>query len=123
MSIQGELNEKHRRFCEEYVKCYNGAKAYQTVYGCSYNTANSNSTKLLREQKIKDYLTVLEKEIFEASRINYERIAQELAKMAFGEDVKESTRLRAIDLLQKQLGLQTQKIDAKVNEDINITIE
>jgi hypothetical protein len=43
--------------------------------------------------------------------------------MAFNKETAENIRLRAIDLLQKQLGLQTQKVDANVNGDINIKIE
>ena len=78
---------------------------------------------MLRDQKIKDYLTLLEKEAVEANRINAERILSELATMAFSGEKPDNIRLKAIDLLQKQLSLQTQKVDATVSSDINITIE
>lgn len=43
--------------------------------------------------------------------------------MAFSETSAENIKLKAIDLLQKQLGLQTQKINADVSTNIEIKIE
>lgn len=118
------LTAKQKKFVEEYARTYNATQSYLTAYpNAGYNTANTEAWKLLKRDNIKEYLTQLEKDAFEANRINYERIANELAEMAFNKETAENIRLRAIDLLQKQLGLQTQKVDAKVNGDINITIE
>lgn len=79
---------------------------------------------MLKLDYIKDYLTLLEKEKFDAYLINAEHIANELAEMAFSKDTPATAKLRAIDLLQKQLGLQQQKINADVNTTtINITVE
>lgn len=103
------LTAKQRKFCEEYAKTYNATQSYLTAYpNAGYNTANTEAWKLLRQPKIKDYLTLLEKEAFEANRINYERIANELASMAFDkETTPQNIRVKCLDLLQKQLGLQT----------------
>ena len=118
------LSAKQRLFCEEYVRTYNATQSYLTAYpNAGYDTAKATGWQLLRDQRVKDYITQLEKEVYEANRINYERIANELAKMAFSETSAENIKLRAIDLLQKQLGLQTQKVDATVSNDINIKIE
>lgn len=118
------LTAKQKKFVEEYARTYNATQSYLTAYpNASYDTAKATGHKLLKDQRVKDYLTQLEKEAFEANRINYERIANELAEMAFNKETAENIRLRAIDLLQKQLGLQTQKVDANVNGDINIKIE
>ena len=47
--------------------------------------------------------------------------------MAFAEkgdeDYTANIKLKALDLLQKQLGLQTQKVEADISTDINIVIE
>ena len=119
-----ELSPKQIKFCEEYIKTYNATSSYEAVYpNANHETAKSAGWKLLQRQEIKDYLTKLEKEEFEAKRINYEHIASELAKMAFSEDTPQNIKLRSIDLLQKQLGLQTTKVDANVSSDINIKIE
>lgn len=118
------LSAKMKKFTEEYARTYNATQSYLTAYpNAGYDTAKATGHKLLKDQRVKNYLTQLEKEAFEANRINYEHIANELAEMAFNKETAENIRLRAIDLLQKQLGLQTQKVDANVNGDINIKIE
>lgn len=51
---------------------------------------------------------------------------EELTTIAFAakgdKDYNANAKLKALDLLQKQLGLQTQKIQADVNTDIVINI-
>ena len=71
----------------------------------------------------KEYLGKLEREIYEAYRINAEHIATELAKIAFMDDeATKKDKMKAMELLQKQLGLQQQNIKADVNNDIIITV-
>ena len=68
----------------------------------------------------------MQKDAFEEASINAERIALKLAEIAFADKKDESyspqAQLKALDLLQKQFGLQNQKITADVNNDINISI-
>ncbi len=118
-----ELTIGQKRFCEEYVKSYRATEAYMIAYPKSAQvSANTSASRLLKEQKIRDYIAQLEKDIYEEKRINYEHIASTLADMAFHDEDKR-VRLKAIDLLQKQLGLQSQKISADISTDINIKIE
>ena len=42
--------------------------------------------------------------------------------MAFSEDTPQNIRLKDLDLLQKQTGLQTQKVQAELNNNIHINI-
>lgn len=80
----------------------------------------------MRNPEVKAYIAELEKEIFAEKHITAERIAMELAEMAFAEKNDEiytpATKLKAIDLLQKQLSLQNQKIDLVANNTITIEI-
>ena len=54
-------------------------------------------------------------------------MALRLSDIAFADKEDEyytiSAQIKALDLLQKQLGLQHQKIEADITTDINITIE
>ena len=55
-------------------------------------------------------------DIYEAKMISAETIASELAiafqrRESLKDDYSEGTKLKALELLQKQLGLQTQKIE------------
>lgn len=123
-----KLNAKQRAFCEEYVRNgYNATQAYLAVYECDKDTAPAGGCRLLKKPHIKEYVRELQKEIFEAAAINGERIALKLAEIAFaGKDDEyygANSQLKALDLLQKQLGIQTQKVEADVKTDIVINIE
>ena len=122
------LNGEQKAFCEEYVaNGYNAQKAYAIVYDC-WNEASvrSNTCRLLKNEKVKEYIKELQKERFEALNISAERVAEKLAYIAFAEKddnyYNATAQLKALDLLQKQMGLQTQKVDANVSTEININI-
>lgn len=122
------LTKKEKAFCEEYIN--NGCRAstaYATVYGCSYEDASRRYCKTFRKPEIKDYIAALQKEAFEFACINAERVALKLSDIAFADKEDEiygvSAQLKALDLLQKQLGLQKAHLEADLHTDINITIE
>lgn len=48
-----ELTPKRQMFCIYYSRTFNGAQSYQKAYGCSYETAMTESSKLLRIPKVK----------------------------------------------------------------------
>lgn len=121
------LTSKQKAFCEEYVQTYNARKSYAKVYGTSIDSAGPLSCNLLKRQEVRDYITELEKDTYELMRINAEHIANELSKFAFGElDEKYNTpanKLKALEMLQKQLGLQTQNLKADVEGNIEIKVD
>lgn len=123
------LTKKEKAFCEEYVaNGGNASRAYFTVYDTSsIENARKAYCKTFRKPEVKAYIAALQKEAFEAACINAERVALKLADIAFaekGDDYYNATaQLKALDLLQKQLGLQHQKIEAEVNSEIVINIE
>lgn len=57
------ITDKQFAFCLEYVKVYNQTQAYQNIYKCSYDTARSNSSKLLANANIKACIDKLFSEI------------------------------------------------------------
>lgn len=124
----GSLTNKEKAFCEEYIaNGHNATQAYLTAYGCAYNTAHKQGYLQLRKPELKQYINELQKQAFEAACINAERVALKLGEIAFADKKDEyynvTAQLKALDLLQKQLGLQKQKLEAEINTDINITIE
>ena len=123
------LTKKEKAFCEEYVA--NGCNASR-AYFAAYDTASIENArklycKVFRKPEVKEYIAELQKEAFERACINAERVALKLADIAFAEKEDEvygaTAQLKALDLLQKQLGIQTHKIEADISTDINITIE
>ena len=122
------LTKKERAFCEEYIaNGYNASRAYETVYGCSIEDARKRYCKTFRKPEIKEYIGALQKEAFNDACVNAERVALKLADIAFADKEDEIytvvAQLKALDLLQKQLGLQKQNISADITTDIVINIE
>lgn len=118
------LTKKNKQFCEEYIKDYNATQAYLRTYECAYNTAGSKSGALMRKPEIQEYIKELQKIEFAAAAISAERVGLHLASIAFDEDelYASASQMKALDLLQKQLGLQKQNIDANVNQELTIEV-
>lgn len=121
------LNPNSMAFCQEYVaNGYNATEAYVVAYPkSSRKSASGNACTLLKKPEIKEYIKEIQRERFEALNICAERIACELADLAFSEFDDNNTatsKLKALDLLQKQLGLQNSKVELNGKQDIFITI-
>lgn len=122
------LTKKEKAFCEEYIEngC-NASRAYSVAYGCPIEDARKRYCKTFRKPEIKEYIAQLQKEAFEFACITAERVALKLSEIAFADKTDKyynaQAQLKALDLIQKQLGLQHQKIEADLHTDINITIE
>lgn len=133
LSKQEQTSQKWEAFCREYVSNgFNGSAAYSAVYPNAVDkTCRCNSYKLLQKPEIKARIDELIKEQYDALHINAERIATKLAEMAFAEKqdgiYTPTISLKALDMLQKQLGLQKQQIkqdvDLVTTIDVNITGE
>lgn len=122
------MTKKEKMFCEEYVaNGGNASQAYYAVYDTTKENARKLYCKVMKKPEVKEYIKALQKAEFEAACINAERVGLKLAEIAFaakGDEYYPATaQLKALDLLQKQLGLQTQKVEADLHTDINITIE
>ena len=123
-----KLTKKEKAFCEYYVlESESATGAYQKAYDCAYNTANAQGWKMLRKPRIREYIDVLQQEAFEMACISAEKVALKLSEIAFApkgdEDYNASAQLKALDLLQKQMGLQKQHIEQEIHTDINIIVE
>lgn len=128
MSRVKKLTDKEVAFCECYVfEGLSATKAYQKVYGCAYNSANSNAQKAMKREAVREYIESLQKEAFKASCLTAEKVALKLSEIAFAEkgdeDYNATAQLKALDLLQKQMGLQKQHIEQEIKTNINITVE
>ena len=123
----GTLTKKEKAFCEEFVaNGGNASRAFSVAYEKDIEYARKAYCKVFRRVEVKEYIKQLQQEAFENACITAERVALKLAEIAFtnkgDEDYNATAQLKALDLLQKQLGLQHQHIDADLHTDINITI-
>ena len=113
--MSDKLNAKQKLFCENYVSNgYKLVQAYMDAFGVSYEVANANQWRLMKQDAIKRYIRDLQRDRFEALGVNADRIAAELTKIATDPDATNSERMRAWELIQKQMCLQTQRVEADI---------
>lgn len=75
-------NEKHRRFCEEYLIDLNGAQSAIRA-GYSEDRARITASELLDREDVQAYLKKRQQEIQEVTGITQKRVLEEYAKIAF----------------------------------------
>ena len=123
------MTDPQKRFCEEYIA--NGFNARAAYYVAFPNSKKDNKQPsypytLLKNPEIKEYIAKRREEIYESLNIDAKRVAQELGDIAFAKKGDEiysaANKLNALELLQKQLGLQNQKVETK-QEIIEINLE
>ena len=120
---------KEKSFCDEYISNgYNGTQAYlKLVPDSTPQNAKHQADRFLKRELVREYIEEIQKEACANAHITAERIALQLAEIAFVDKGNplfgSASQLKAIELLQKQGGLQTQKVEANVNTTINITVD
>lgn len=70
------------RFCNEYIKHLNGARAARDA-GYSVKTASSKANQLLKEPEVKAFVQELMDDRAMRTQITQDRVLQELARLAF----------------------------------------
>ena len=80
-----KLTEQQKRFCEEYIIDWNGARAYKASYSKikSDAAARANASRLLTRANVKSYIDELQKDLQKQVGISRLMVANELKKLAF----------------------------------------
>jgi len=77
------LTDRQKLFCIEYINAnFNGAQAARKA-GYEPNSAHEQAARLIANDNIKSYIEVLKKDLGLRLGITQDRIAQEMAKIAF----------------------------------------
>jgi phage terminase small subunit len=76
------LNPKQKRFCDEYLKDLNGTQAAIRA-GYSKKTATEQSSRLLTNVKVQDFISSKMEKREKRTEITQDRVLQELARIAF----------------------------------------
>jgi len=123
-----KLTLLQQKFCQEYLKHFNGTKAYQMAYKAKTNVAAVNASKLLRNTKVQAYLAKKVDKQAEKADITVQEIIQDLKKLKdrcmqeievrdkegnpIGEYKFDSAGAnRSLELLGKHLAMFTDKIN------------
>lgn len=79
------MTDAQKRFCDEYLIDLNATRAYKVAYPrCKKDeTANSASSRMLRNVKVQEYISEKQKEIEKRTEVTQDSVINELAKIAF----------------------------------------
>ena len=110
------MTEKQKLFAEHYLaNGFNAREAYYSAFGENGNKQPSYPYTLLKNKEISDYIQKRREEIYDSLNIDATRVMQEIADLAFEprNEKNVASKLKALELLSKNLSLQTQKIESK----------
>lgn len=116
------LSAKHKAFCDEYLaNGLNQVQAYKSVYKCSDKTAQSNATRVMENEGVKQYLQEQQQKTAERLEITREFLIKEYLEIIesakSNEDfIDRGNWNKSLAQLSKLLGL-----DAPIKQDITIT--
>lgn len=110
------MTEKQKLFAENYLaNGFNAREAYYSAFGENGNKQPSYPYTLLKNKDIQAYIKKRREEIYDSLNIDATRVMQEIADIAFEprNEKNVAAKLKALELLSKNLSLQTQKIESK----------
>lgn len=118
------MTEKQKLFAENYLaNGFNAREAYYSAFGDSANKQPSYPYTLLKNKDVAEYIENRRQEIYESLNIDAIRVMEEIAEIAFEprNEKNVAAKLKALELLSKNLSLQTIKTESK--EVIEVTLE
>ena len=80
-----DLTYKQRLFCIDYIRSFNATKAYQKAYGCNYENAMQNGSRMLRNDKVKEEIMKLKQERLNREFLSEADIFQKYMDIAFAD--------------------------------------
>ena len=126
--VNKPLTPKMKAFCEEFVA--NGChqqEAYRTLYGDVPNL-RTKANQMANNPRCQEYIGFLLDEAWKAAAVTPSRMLKEMAEIAFSpvnneEGLTYGVKKDFFTLLQRQMGLDKQIIDAKIDTTIRVDIE
>lgn len=109
----GEMTPKEIRFCEEYVKDFNGAQACIRLGIGNPNTAAQTAHKYLKKPHVKAYIEQLISKTTERCQTEVDDLMQFWTTVMLDPNESTANRLKASDYLGKVLGAFTVKVETK----------
>ena len=110
------MTEKQKLFAENYLaNGFNAREAYYSAFGENGNKQPSYPYTLLKNKEISGYIQKRREEIYDSPNIDATRVMQEIADIAFEprNEKNIASKLKALELLSKNLSLLSQKIESK----------
>ena len=139
-----KLTEKQKAFCDYYIESLNATESYKRAYECKNgSTARANSSRMLTNANIKNYIDEKLKEIEDKRIAKAEEVLAFLSSSLRGEIEEEviasesngeggikpvilkkqlsaKDRIKSAELLGKRYALFTEKVDVEGNVGVTI---
>lgn len=109
------LTPKQHRFCVEYLKDRNG-KAAAIRAGYSPNAAAQQAYELLKLEKVRAVVDAEQQDSLDRCRLDRDWVLQQLKNEATTAET-DGARVRALELLGKELGMFVEKKEVQHNHD------
>ena len=98
------LNPKQKLFCQEYTKDWNAKRAYQKVYKCGDKEAEAHGSRLVRNGKVQEYCTEIQKDLEKLCQLSKQMMVIILRGVAISDKEDTRTRIAAITEINKMFG-------------------
>lgn len=108
------LTDKQNIFVAEYLKDRDGTAAAIRA-GYAKSSAGARASELLALPAVRTLVNKHTENIRRRSEVTAEFVIEELAKVASQDDVAQSTKVRALELLAKHLGMLEDRISLKTD--------
>lgn len=109
-----KLSPRHHLFVDEYLVSRNATKAALAA-GCKPETAKSAGTRMLAHPLVKEKIEREVKLVSKRAAVDAQWVIDQLMAVAGQEDVAQSTKVRALELLAKHLGMLEDRLTVKTD--------
>ncbi len=123
------LSPKQERFVAEYIATGNATEAYRRAYPISVtwtqNALNVEASRMLDHPMLLLRISELEEDAAEAAKVSATWILSRLVAEATGTSPNTSaqSRIRALELLAKYLGLPTERSEQRMAGGITVVVQ
>lgn len=108
------MNEKQKLFAREYLKDFNGTRAYKEVYKCDDESARRCASRLLTNVDVQKEIKEQSEKRLEKIDISIEDVLNELKAIAFTDRTKISANVRNTIMLQEENGTKKEYFENNV---------
>lgn len=105
--------EKHRMFCDEYLKDMNATRAYMEVYNAkSEKSAQASASRILAKEEVKRYLEKETKKQHDETIADASEVMRYFTSVMRGEvELPPRERNKAAEILAKRYKLLTERVE------------
>ena len=116
---ESKLTEKQMLFCIYYAKSFNATRSYEKAYGCKYETAVVNGSKLLTNTKVRKTIEELKASNFNQRSFG-ERVAKNMPIQSSAADIIKIAMIKVYQRMKAE-GLKSRLI-VQVHDELLIEV-